>query len=125
MDHDRSEGEGVGSQEYTGLRMKVLEWAPKAKETLEGKLPADANVFLVPATLRPETMYGQNAVFVSPKINYGIFRVSETDYYVMTHRFVEPVTPFFQCMSTNVEQGCPQHGLPRPPHQGRRDGPPH
>ncbi|KAL2755416.1 hypothetical protein ACRALDRAFT_1064467 [Sodiomyces alcalophilus JCM 7366] len=86
MDHDRSEGEGVGSQEYTALKMKVLEWAPKAREALEGKLPADANVFLVPATLRPETMYGQNAVFVSPKITYGIFRASETDYYVMTHR---------------------------------------
>ncbi|KAI8240851.1 Leucine--tRNA ligase [Colletotrichum sp. SAR 10_99] len=86
MDHDRAEGEGVGPQEYTGLKMKVLEWAPKAAEALKSKLPADANVFLIPATLRPETMYGQNAVFVSPKITYGVFKASEKDYYVMTLR---------------------------------------
>ncbi|KAF4818500.1 Leucine--tRNA ligase [Colletotrichum siamense] len=86
MDHDRAEGEGVGPQEYTGLKMKVLEWAPKAAEALNSKLPADANVFLIPATLRPETMYGQNAVFVSPKITYGVFKASERDYYVMTLR---------------------------------------
>ncbi|KAM0285779.1 hypothetical protein ACHAQH_001241 [Verticillium albo-atrum] len=86
MDHDRSEGEGVGPQEYTGLKMKVLEWAPKAKEALESKLPADASVYLVPATLRPETMYGQCALFVSPKITYGIFKASEKEYYLVTHR---------------------------------------
>ncbi len=68
MDHDRSEGEGVNPQEYTALRMKVLEWAPKVAETLQGKIPADATVFLVPATLRPETMYGQTCCFVSPKM---------------------------------------------------------
>lgn len=66
--------------------MKVVEWAPKAREALKGKLPANANVFLIAATLRPETMYGQNAVFVSPKITYGIFKASETDYYVITYR---------------------------------------
>jgi leucyl-tRNA synthetase len=56
MDHDRSEGEGVGPQEYTGIKIKVLEWAEEAKAELEGKLPADANVYMVAATLRPETM---------------------------------------------------------------------
>jgi leucyl-tRNA synthetase len=57
MDHDRSEGEGVGPQEYTGIKIKVLEWAEEAKSELEGKFPADSNVYMIAATLRPETMY--------------------------------------------------------------------
>jgi len=56
MDHDRSDGEGVGPQEYTGIKIKVLEWADEAKAEVEGKLPAGANVYMVAATLRPETM---------------------------------------------------------------------
>lgn len=86
MDHDRSEGEAVGPQEYTALKLKVLEWAPKAAEALKGKVPEGSNLFLVPATLRPETMYGQTCCFVGPKINYGVFKVNETDYYVITDR---------------------------------------
>ncbi|KAK6071870.1 leucyl-tRNA synthetase [Seiridium cupressi] len=86
MDHDRSEGEAVGPQEYTAIKLKVLEWAPKAKETLQGKIPTDGNVFMVPATLRPETMYGQTCCFVGPKIGYGIFKVSENEYFLVTDR---------------------------------------
>ncbi|KAM6536876.1 cytosolic leucyl tRNA synthetase [Fusarium falciforme] len=86
MDHDRAEGEAVGPQEYTALKLKVLEWAPKAAETLKGKLPEGSNVYLVPATLRPETMYGQTCCFVGPKITYGVFKANETDYYVVTDR---------------------------------------
>jgi leucyl-tRNA synthetase len=86
MDHDRSEGEAVGPQEYTALKLKVLEWSPEAAKVVEGKLPADANVFFVPATLRPETMYGQTCCFVGPKITYGIFKVSDKEYFVITDR---------------------------------------
>ncbi|KAI0162452.1 hypothetical protein BJ166DRAFT_268896 [Pestalotiopsis sp. NC0098] len=86
MDHDRSEGEAVGPQEYTALKLKVLEWAPKAEETLKGKIPAGGNVFMVPATLRPETMYGQTCCFVGPKITYGIFKASENEYFLVTER---------------------------------------
>ena len=86
MDHDRSEGEGVGPQEYTALKLKVKEWAPKAEEAIKGKVPEGADVFFVPATLRPETMYGQTCCFVGPKINYGVFKVSEKEFYVMTDR---------------------------------------
>lgn len=86
MDHDRSEGEGVTPQEYTALKLKVLEWSPKVAETIKGKLPEDAEVFLVPATLRPETMYGQTCCFVGPKLTYGVFKVSEKTYYIMTER---------------------------------------
>ncbi|KAG8531134.1 uncharacterized protein KY384_004492 [Bacidia gigantensis] len=86
MDHDRTEGEGVGPQEYTALKLKVKEWAPKAAEVFRDKIPQSASVYFVPATLRPETMYGQTCCFVGPKITYGLFKVSEKEYYVVTKR---------------------------------------
>jgi leucyl-tRNA synthetase len=86
LDHDRASGEGVNVQEYTALKCKVKEWAPAAQKALEGQLPKGANVFMVPATLRPETMYGQSNLFVSPKITYGIFKVNDNDYYFITER---------------------------------------
>lgn len=86
MDHDRTEGEGVAPQDYTAIKLKVKEWAPKAAELIRGKLDDSAIVYFVPATLRPETMYGQTCCFVGPKINYGIFKVSEKEYYVVTKR---------------------------------------
>lgn len=86
MDHDRSEGEAVGPQEYTALKLKVKEWAPEAEEAIKGKVPEGADVFFVPATLRPETMYGQTCCFVGPKIKYGVFKVSEKEFYVITDR---------------------------------------
>ncbi|KKA26535.1 hypothetical protein TD95_005186 [Thielaviopsis punctulata] len=86
LDHDRQSGEGINAQEYTGLKMRVAQWAPAAQDALAGKLPADASVFLVAATLRPETMYGQTNCFVGPDITYGVFKASPTDYYVVTER---------------------------------------
>ncbi|KAL8921893.1 MAG: hypothetical protein Q9208_005497 [Pyrenodesmia sp. 3 TL-2023] len=86
MDHDRTEGEGVAPQEYTALKLKVKEWSPGAAKFIQGKIPESANVYFIPATLRPETMYGQTCCFVGPKITYGIFQVSENEYYVMTKR---------------------------------------
>ena len=86
MDHDRAEGEGVAPQDYTALKLKVKEWAPKAAEKIRGKLPDGANVYFVPATLRPETMYGQTCCFVGPKITYGVYKVSDNEYYVVTRR---------------------------------------
>lgn len=86
MDHDRAEGEAVNPQEYTALKLKVLEWAPKAAEAVKDKLPPGSDVFLVPATLRPETMYGQTCCFVGPKITYGVFKAGEKKYYVVTDR---------------------------------------
>ncbi|QKX63363.1 uncharacterized protein TRUGW13939_10533 [Talaromyces rugulosus] len=86
MDHDRTEGEGIGPQEYTALKVKVTEWSPAAAELVKGKIEDDANVYFVPATLRPETMYGQTAIFLGPKITYGIFKVGEKEYYIVTKR---------------------------------------
>ncbi|EXJ81629.1 leucyl-tRNA synthetase [Capronia coronata CBS 617.96] len=86
MDHDRTKGEGVGPTEYTALKLKVKEWSAEAAKEIESKIPKDANVYFVPATLRPETMYGQTCCFVGPKINYGVFKVSDKEYFVVTKR---------------------------------------
>lgn len=86
LDHDRSTGEGVGVQEYTALKMRVVEWPESAQKALKDELPENANVYFVAATLRPETMYGQTGCYVSKSITYGIFKQSETDYFFVTDR---------------------------------------
>jgi len=55
MDHDRSDGEALGPLEYTGVKMEVVEWSKPAQEIIGDKLNGK-RVFLVAATLRPETM---------------------------------------------------------------------
>ena len=45
-DHDRSEGEGVGPQEYTLIKLKLLAPFPASLKAVEGR-----DVFLAPATL--------------------------------------------------------------------------
>jgi len=80
MDHDRSSGEGVGPQEYTLIKMKVQE--------LRGKLSslAPKPVFLVCATLRPETMYGQTNCWLGPDVNYVAVVSKDGDIFVCTRR---------------------------------------
>ncbi|KAK3693994.1 leucyl-tRNA synthetase [Podospora appendiculata] len=88
LDHDRSAGEGVGAQEYTCIKLETLEWADRAKQIIGDKLPAGAKVFFIPATLRPETMYGQLCCFVGTKVRYGIFELGsgKNEYVVATGR---------------------------------------
>ncbi|QIW97279.1 hypothetical protein AMS68_002797 [Peltaster fructicola] len=87
MDHDRASGEGILPQEYTALKLKVKEWPEDAKVKLESKIPSGANVYFVPATLRPETMYGQTCCFVGPTITYGIFEIEKgKEYYFISDR---------------------------------------
>lgn len=87
MDHDRASGEGITVQEYTALKLKVKEWPEAAQSKVQGKIPEGANVYFVPATLRPETMYGQNCCFVGPSITYGIFEVQKgKEYYFVSDR---------------------------------------
>ncbi len=82
MDHDRQSGEGVTPQEYTGIKIEVTEFAdPSVAE----KLDKSKKVYLIAATLRPETMYGQTCCFVSPKIDYGIFDNGDS-YFITTER---------------------------------------
>ena len=49
---------------------------------MQGKGP----VFLMAATLRPETMYGQTNCWALPKGDYGAFRGLGGEVWVMTHR---------------------------------------
>lgn len=88
LDHDRSSGEGVTPQEYLCLKMRTLEWSESAKKVVSEKLPADAKVYFIPATLRPETMYAQTCCFVGPKVDYAIFEVSaeRKEYFLVSTR---------------------------------------
>ena len=82
MDHDRSSGEGVGPQEYTLIKMKALKPLPSKL----AKLGSD--VYLVAATLRPETMYGQTNCWIRPDMDYVAFKVCKngSEVYVATKR---------------------------------------
>lgn len=104
MDHDRSSGEGLGPQEYTGAKMEVVQWSEAAQRDLAENLTGK-KVYMVAATLRPETMYvylfyqayfavsqfvryGQTNCFVGTAIKYGLFAVNDTDVYLCTPRAV-------------------------------------
>ncbi|EGT45646.1 CBN-LARS-1 protein [Caenorhabditis brenneri] len=73
MDHDRASGEGVGPQEYTLIKLKVLEPKPAAIAHIK------EDVHLVAATLRPETMYGQTNCYLHPDIQYSVFYATEKE----------------------------------------------
>ncbi|XP_055284704.1 leucine--tRNA ligase, cytoplasmic isoform X1 [Moschus berezovskii] len=81
MDHDRQTGEGVGPQEYTLIKLKVLEPYPSKFSGLKGK-----NIFLVAATLRPETMFGQTNCWVRPDMKYIGFETMNGDIFICTQR---------------------------------------
>ncbi|CDJ53270.1 hypothetical protein EBH_0055830 [Eimeria brunetti] len=70
-DHDRLQGEGVGPQEYTLIKLE--EWSLHAPPNKTQK-----KLFLVAATLRPETMYGQTNCYVLPEGEYGVFLAFDT-----------------------------------------------
>lgn len=82
MDHDRSSGEGVGPQEFTLIKLQVLDPKPKILEKLTKP------IFLVAATLRPETMYGQTNCYLHPNINYSAFYANsdESEIFIGTAR---------------------------------------
>ncbi|KAM7320226.1 hypothetical protein ACRRTK_020669 [Alexandromys fortis] len=81
MDHDRQTGEGVGPQEYTLVKLKVLEPYPSKLSGLKGK-----TIFLVAATLRPETMFGQTNCWVRPDMKYIGFETANGDIFICTQR---------------------------------------
>jgi leucyl-tRNA synthetase len=91
-DHDRSSGEGVGPQEYVLIKLQVLQpdhgQARHAKmEKLLKEHGEKHKVFMVPATLRPETMYGQTNCFVLPSGEYGAYMVdSINEIFIMSAR---------------------------------------
>lgn len=114
-DHDRSSGEGVGPQEYTLIKLRVVDPMPEClvRAGCAGKI-----VFLVAATLRPETMYGQTNCFVLPSGEYGAFQMKDDEVFVCSERAArnlayQECTPEFgvaECLGTMTGQdliGCP------------------
>ncbi|KAF8235841.1 leucyl-tRNA synthetase [Tricholoma matsutake] len=104
MDHDRQDGEGYGPQEYTGIKMEVVDWSPAAKAEIEGKV-GGRKVFMVAATLRPETMYGQTNCFVGTGIKYTIFAMNDKEAFLCTLRSARNMA--FQGLTTtrgNIDQ---------------------
>ncbi|KAI5702619.1 hypothetical protein M8J76_004345 [Diaphorina citri] len=81
MDHDRASGEGVGPQEYTLIKMRLVKPYPAKLCCLDSK-----PVFLVAATLRPETMYGQTNAWVRPDMAYIAFTTATGEVFVCTER---------------------------------------
>ncbi|KAL0994734.1 hypothetical protein UPYG_G00126440 [Umbra pygmaea] len=81
MDHDRQTGEGVGPQEYTLIKMKVIKPYPAKLSNLK-----DKTIFLVAATLRPETMFGQTNCWVHPDIRYIAFEMAGGEVFISTRR---------------------------------------
>ncbi|KAJ8607162.1 hypothetical protein CTAYLR_007327 [Chrysophaeum taylorii] len=80
-DHDRAKGEGVGPQEYVLIKLRVVEPWPEVLESVRGR-----EVYLVPATLRPETMYGQTNCYVLPEGEYGAFEQADGSVFVCSKR---------------------------------------
>ncbi|XP_042196020.1 leucine--tRNA ligase, cytoplasmic [Callorhinchus milii] len=72
---------GVGPQEYTLIKMKILVPYPSKLSGLQHR-----NVFLVAATLRPETMFGQTNCWVRPDMKYIAFETVNGDVYICTQR---------------------------------------
>lgn len=84
MDHDRQIGEGVLPTEYVLIKQEVLKPYPKVIESIpgiEGK-----KVYMVPATLRPETMFGQTNCWVLPSGDYGAFLMKNDEVFICTER---------------------------------------
>lgn len=79
-DHDRSKGEGVNPQEYTCIKIALVDIPEQLAEW------KDKKISLVAATLRPETMYGQTNCFVLPEGEYGLFEMKDDEFFVMTER---------------------------------------
>eukprot|EP01091_Cochliopodium_minus_P016972 TRINITY_DN6527_c0_g1_i2.p1 TRINITY_DN6527_c0_g1~~TRINITY_DN6527_c0_g1_i2.p1 ORF type:complete len:1070 (-),score=405.94 TRINITY_DN6527_c0_g1_i2:34-3243(-) len=79
MDHERASGEGVGPQEYTLVKLKVLEFNEALSQVPESKRD---KVFFVAATLRPETMFGQTNCWVLPTGEYGVYQMKNGDIFV-------------------------------------------
>ncbi|XP_025412674.1 leucine--tRNA ligase, cytoplasmic isoform X2 [Sipha flava] len=85
MDHDRAKGEGVGPQEYTLIKMKVIKPYPE-KLNFNKKTMKNKSIFLIAATLRPETMYGQTNCWVHPDLEYVAFKLNDGSICISTER---------------------------------------
>ncbi len=63
------------------IKLRVLELPPSMREKFEGRA-----TYLVAATLRPETMYGQTNCYVLPEGKYGVFEMKNEELYICSQR---------------------------------------
>jgi leucyl-tRNA synthetase len=67
------------------MKMEVVQWSDASKDL--GQKVAGKKVYMVAATLRPETMYGQTCCFVGTGITYGLFEAKDGEsLYLITER---------------------------------------
>jgi leucyl-tRNA synthetase len=83
LDHDRQTGENVMPQEFVLIKQRVLDPYPRVLEPLKS---SGKKIYFVPATLRPETMYGQTNCWVLPDGDYGAFEINDKEIFVCTER---------------------------------------
>ena len=86
-DHDRSCGEGLGPQEYTLIKLKLLD-GEKVPSGIKKLLSENKSIFLVAATLRPETMYGQTNCYILPKGEYGLYEMANGEIYITSEHAI-------------------------------------
>ena len=86
-DHDRSCGEGLGPQEFVLIKMQLLD-GERVPEKVKKLLSENKKIFLVAATLRPETMYGQTNCYILPKGNYGFYEMANNEIYVTSEHAI-------------------------------------
>ncbi|KAG2456152.1 SYLC protein, partial [Polypterus senegalus] len=71
----------VPSPAVLSLRHLVLARTPSPSRTLKGR-----SIFMVAATLRPETMFGQTNCWVRPDMKYIAFETSSGEIFISTRR---------------------------------------
>jgi leucyl-tRNA synthetase len=87
MDPNRSCGEGIGPQKYTLIKLRIHDDHIPAKIKCH-ITSSTTGVFLVAATLRPETIYGQTNCWLHPDIRYIAFETRLYDILICTQRAV-------------------------------------
>ena len=100
-DHDRRSGEGLAPQEYVGIKIELLEKPECFKEW------QDKKIYLLAATLRSETMYGQTNCFVLPEGKYGLYEVKGDEFFVMSERAARNMA-FQELMKEDTKYPCLQ-----------------
>ena len=80
-DHDRSCGEGLGPQEYTLIKMQLID-GKRVPGKIKEIMNLNKKLFLVAATLRPETMYEQTNCYILSKGEYGLYEMANGEIYI-------------------------------------------
>jgi leucyl-tRNA synthetase len=128
MDHDRASGEGIQPQEYTLIKLQLVD-----PVSVNGNFATyDLPVFLLAATLRPETMVGQTNYWVKPGVEYDVTRsVNGTELWICgssslrnlaAQKLIDSFDPLFTVNSQNLIGALATHpsitdairGLPLP-----------